>query len=202
MTTLVPSSIATGAVVTRIGRYRRLIWLGWVLVTVSSGLTVVFDQETPTAAWVVVLILLGFGHGAVLNAQNFAAQAMCMPGKEGSAAAMYAFVRQFGMTLGVGMGGTIFQNVMSIKLGWQGLSAEIAANSEAFLMELAPSSESSAFRIQILDAYVYGLRGVYIFFTSASATALFLSFLIKDFEMQREVVTEHALQRASFFELS
>ncbi|KAL2282137.1 hypothetical protein FJTKL_11179 [Diaporthe vaccinii] len=202
MITLVPSSIATGAVVTKTGRYRWPIWLGWVLVTASSGLTMIFDRATPIAAWVFILIALGFGHGAVLNAQNFAAQAMCMSGREGHAAAMYAFLRQFGMTLGVGIGGTIFQNIMSIKLRSQGLSTDIALHSEEFLVELAKLPAHSVLKDQVLDAYVYGLSGVYLFFTCVSAIAFLLSFLIREFEMHEEVQTEHILQRVSLFELS
>ncbi|KAH8763814.1 major facilitator superfamily transporter [Diaporthe sp. PMI_573] len=202
MITLVPSSIGTGAVVTRTGRYRWPIRLGWILLTVSSGLTMIFDRATPIAAWVVILIALGFGHGAVLNAQNFAAQAMCMSGREGQAAAMYAFLRQFGMTLGVVIGGTIFQNIMSIKLRSQGLSTDIALHSEAFLVELARLPANSDLKNQILDAYVYGLSGLYLFFTCMSAIAFLLSLLIREFEMQEEVRTDHVLQRVSIFELS
>ncbi|KAK7735976.1 hypothetical protein SLS63_003494 [Diaporthe eres] len=202
MITLVPSSIATGAVVTKTGRYRWPIWLGWVLVTASSGLTMIFDRATPIAAWVFILIALGFGHGAVLNAQNFAAQAMCMSGREGHAAAMYAFLRQFGMTLGVGIGGTIFQNIMSIKLRSHGLSTDIALHSEEFLVELAKLPAHSGLKDQVLDAYVYGLSGLYLFFTCVSAIAFLLSFLIREFEMHEEVQTEHILQRVSLFELS
>jgi hypothetical protein len=162
----------------------------------------IFDRATPIAAWVVILIALGFGHGAVLNAQNFAAQAMCMSGREGQAAAMYAFLRQFGMTLGVVIGGTIFQNIMSIKLRSQGLSSDIALHSEAFLVELARLPANSDLKNQILDAYVYGLSGLYLFFTCMSAIAFLLSLLIREFEMQEEVRTDHVLQRVSIFELS
>jgi predicted MFS family arabinose efflux permease len=88
------------------------------------------------SVWVAVLIILGLGHGVVLNVQNFAAQAISRGGEQGAAAAMYAFARQFGMALGVGVGGYVFQNVISLRLQQAGLDISITSVSEAFVAEL------------------------------------------------------------------
>ncbi|KAK8002396.1 hypothetical protein PG989_002115 [Apiospora arundinis] len=136
MFTLVPGSIITGALVTRLNNYRWAIWIGWVLCAVGSGLTVLWDLDTPVWQWVITLIIVGLGHGAILNAQNFATQAMCKPGEEGAAAGMYGFVRQFGTAVGVGIGGSAFQNVMAKKLEWEGLPSSLADNAEAFVETL------------------------------------------------------------------
>ena len=130
MVTTIPSSIITGALVTRLNSYRPPIWVGWALTTLSTGLTVYWGFNDSADVWVPVLVILGFGHGTILNAQNFATQAMCQPGDEGAAAAMYAFVRQFGMAIGVGIGGSTFQNAMSLKLGWLGMDTSPAHNAE------------------------------------------------------------------------
>ncbi|KAH8749531.1 major facilitator superfamily domain-containing protein [Diaporthe sp. PMI_573] len=195
LVTLVPSSIIAGWVVTRTSNYRWLIWIGWALATAGSGLTLLFTTDTPIAVWVVVLIILGLGHGAILNAQNFAAQAMSREGEQGTAAAMYAFARQFGMALGVGIGGCVFQNVMSSRLRQAGLDIGIASVSEAFVAELHQMRPDSPLRSQILDAYCFGLRGIYLVFTSISGVALFLSMLMKHFDMAEEVISEHELQQ-------
>jgi hypothetical protein len=68
MVTLVPASIATGAIVIHTANYRWLIRVGWVLVTTASGLSLVFDGDTLIALWAIILIILGLGYGAVLNA--------------------------------------------------------------------------------------------------------------------------------------
>lgn len=49
----------------------------------------------------------------VLNAQNYATQAIAQPRDEAAAAAMYVFLRSFDMAMGVGVGGSVFQNVRS-----------------------------------------------------------------------------------------
>ncbi|KAJ9129969.1 hypothetical protein NKR23_g12400, partial [Pleurostoma richardsiae] len=143
MFTLVPGSIATGLLVTRTNDYTRPVWAGWSLTTLACGLMLLWDGGTPAAVWAVTLVVLGLGHGAVLNAQNFATQAMCGRGEEGRAAAMYAFLRQFGMAVGVGVGGSTFQNAMALKLGREGLPRDIAAQSAGFVAKLQQLPDGS-----------------------------------------------------------
>ncbi|ORY59659.1 major facilitator superfamily transporter [Pseudomassariella vexata] len=194
MFTLVPGSIVTGAIVTRCNNYRWAIWIGWTLTAIASGLMILWDVDTPTAQWAITMIILGFGHGAILNAQNFAAQAMCRPGEEGSAAAMYGFVRQFGTALGVGIGGSTFQNVMATKLSSEGLPKSIAHNSEAFVPILVTLSDDSTEKKAILDAYVSGFRGVYGVYVAIAGIAFFISLFIKHHDMNKVIDTEHKLQ--------
>lgn len=195
MFTLVPSSIVTGALVTRTNNYRYPIWLGWVLMTIGSGLTLLWDVDTSTGLWAGTLVVLGFGHGTVLNAQTFAAQALCRPGEEGAAAAMYGFSRQLGTALGVGVGGSVFQNVMALKLGWLGLPTALAAQSEGLVTELPSltTGPTAAYGAELLSAYVYGFHGVYAVYVGISGVAFFVSLLIRHVDMNKDIATEHHL---------
>lgn len=195
--TLVPSSILTGAIVTRTGNYCWAIWFGWVSMTIGSALTITFGQNTPTASWSTTLIVLGLGHGVILNAQNFAAQAMSRSGNEGHAAAMYAFIRQFGMALSVEIGGTIFQNIISLKLIWGGLDTAIARNSKGFIAKLTALPDGDDFKDQVLHAYLFGLRGVYSFYACISFLAFCLSLFCKQFQMKEEVESIHVLDQVT-----
>ncbi|KAH8655542.1 major facilitator superfamily transporter [Xylariales sp. PMI_506] len=191
--TLVPGSIVTGILVTRTKNYRYPIWAGWIFTTIASGLTILWGIDTPRYLWVISHMLLGFGHGMILNAQSSAAQAMCQPGEEGHAAAMYGFLRQFGMALGVGVGGSAFQNTMSLKLKWEGLSSDIAKQSESFVAQLLQLPADGSMKIQILDAYAFGFRGVFSVFVGIAGLGLLFSLLIKRVDMDRDVCTEHQL---------
>jgi predicted MFS family arabinose efflux permease len=104
---------------------------------------------------------------------------MCKRDEEGEAAAMYAFSRQFGIAFGVGVGGTVFQNVMGMKLEWQGLHPGIAKISEAFLAELSRLPADDVTGSYATEAYIFGLRGVYLLVTCMSAAAFLLSTLLE-----------------------
>lgn len=194
MLTLVPSSVATGVLITRFNGYRWPIWGGWAVATIGCGLTTLFGADTHVAVWVVTLVVLGFGHGATLSAQNFAAQAICGAGDEASAAAMYAFMRHFGTALGVGIGGTAFQNIMAGKLRSLGAPAAIAANAEGFLPRLLAMPAGPA-KNAIVASYVSGFRGVLRVYLGVSAAAFCVSLLIRHFDMNKELQTEHTLQK-------
>ena len=190
--TLVPSSIITGILVTRFNSVRLPIWAGWATVTAGCGVTVAFTPDTHAAVWATALVLLGFGHGSILNAQNFASQAICDPGHEAAAAIMYGFLRQFGTAIGVGLGSTIFQNAMELKLGWENLPIKLAHQAEAFIPDLLAMQNGPSKR-QILDCYMYGLRSVYYGFLSLAAASFLVSLSIKRHDMNKQIETEHTL---------
>lgn len=190
MVALVPTSIITGRLITRFNKYRWSIWSGWAVCTIGCGLCTMWDANTHVAVWAVTLVILGFGHGATLNAQNFAAQAICNDGDEPNAAAMYSFSRHFGCALGVGIGGTAFQNVMALKLGWEGISTELAKNAEGYITILH-EMPAGAEKTKIIDAYVYGFKGVYRVYLAISIVALLFSLVIKHYDMNKELRSEH-----------
>jgi hypothetical protein len=177
---------------TRLGRFRWAIWTGWGITTLACGLSILWDISTPTVLWVVNLIILSIGHALVLNSQNYATQAICRNGDEGSAAAMYVFLRSWGTALGVGLGGSIFQNVVKVKLVEFGLPTEIASHAEAFIVILRSMPDSPT-KTLILEAYVYGFHGVYACFCAIAGLAGIASLFIKHHDMDKELVSEHEL---------
>lgn len=195
--TLVPGSIVAGAIITRVGRFRWAIWGGWAITTLACGLTILWDTNTHPVEWAIIQIVLGVGHALVLNSQNFATQAICRKGDEGNAAAMYAFLRSFGTALGVGLGSTVFQNVMQTKLAELGLPIDIAQHSETFILTLRTMPDSEE-KEHILQAYVYGFHGVYGCFCGIAALAGLVSLFIKHHDMNKELDSEHKLHQNVF----
>ncbi|KIW97950.1 uncharacterized protein Z519_01534 [Cladophialophora bantiana CBS 173.52] len=191
--TLVPASVIVGAAITWTAKFRWAITTGWILATLGTGLSISWNRGTNTAAWAVEMIILGFGHGLNLNALNTASQAACKPGDEGRAVGMYAFLRSFGMAIGVGVGGSVFQNVMKAKLASLGLPTDIALHAEAYLEVLKQMDPSAPQRQAAIDAYVAGFHGVFGFLTGLGGLALIVGLFIKHFEINKELITEHKL---------
>ncbi|KAK5421901.1 hypothetical protein LTR06_000158 [Exophiala xenobiotica] len=192
MLALIPAAMVVGRVITKSGSYRWAIWIGCVLTTLGTGLTILWDTPSSTTLWVLSLVFLGFGHGFLLNALNCASQAVCKPGDEGAAAAMYAFLRSFGMALGVGIGGSVFQNVMKIKLRALHLSTVYVWNAGASLAILHTPGGAP-----VMSAYAYGFHGVFGFFCSLAGLALIACRFIKHFDINKELATEHTLDTTS-----
>ncbi|KAI2631475.1 MFS general substrate transporter [Hypomontagnella submonticulosa] len=187
------SGIIVGRLVTRFNNYRWAIWIGWFVACVGVAMYLVWRINDSTAIIVVGLLIAGFAQGAILTAQNFATQALCRPGDEGAAAAMYAFVRQFGMATGVGIGATTYQNVMKLKLEWEGLPTSIADYAEAYIAELHKLKDGPV-RDAIYDAYKFGFQAVSATWLALSVVSLFLTLVfIKHADMNRKVSSEHRL---------
>lgn len=187
------SGSVTGRLVTRFNSFRWAIWGGWLIGCAAPAIYMVWRINDSRPVWVVGFLIGGISHGAILTAQNFAAQAMCKHGDESAAAAMYIFLRQFGMALGVGIGATTFQNVLKNKLRENGLPTEIADNSEAYIPTLH-SLPNGPQRDTIYDAYKLGFQIVFATWLGFSVLILFLSLVfIKHADMNRKLTSEHHL---------
>ncbi|KAH9904531.1 MFS general substrate transporter [Xylariomycetidae sp. FL2044] len=191
--TFAASGIVTGRLVTRFNNFRWAIWIGWFLGSVRVAMYIAWRVNESKALWVISFIISGIGHGAILNAQNFATQAMCKPGDEGTAAMMYIFARQFGMSAGVGIGSTTFQNVMKLKLTWEGLPTEIAEHSDSYIPTLHSLPEGPE-RDAIYDAYKFGFQIVFATWLGLSVLCLFMTLLfVKHADMNRKLSSDHTL---------
>ena len=191
---LLPGSIIISLMTSRLGRFRWSIWSGWVLATIGCGLLHYLKQDTKTAIWAVILAIFGIGHGMLLTSVNVGIQAISNIEDAGSAAAMYAFMRTLGMSLGVAIGGTVFQNVMVKRLGELGLPVEIAHNSEQFVRQMAAMDPRDPVRIGALDAYVAGFHGVYWTITGAGVAALICSLFIQRHSMDKILESKFVLR--------
>ncbi|OJD10853.1 hypothetical protein AJ78_08244 [Emergomyces pasteurianus Ep9510] len=188
---LVPASVFVAVIIAQTGRFRWAIWLGWILTTLSTGLLLLLSPDTKTAVWATVLVFLGFGHGLILSALNLGVQAISTVSNVAHAVMMYSFLRAVGAALGVGIGGTVFQNAMSYKLGDLGLPTDISKNAEAYIETLHALPENSAFKIGVIECYVKGTQGVFTVMTGFSGLAMFLSFLIAKHSMDKDFEAEN-----------
>ena len=103
---LFPSSSIASIVVSRTGHFSWVIWTGWTINTLGTGLLLQFGTHTGTGTWASIFCVIGFGHGFLLSALGVAAHAAADPKDAAHAVAMYTFVR----TLGMVIGGSVFQN--------------------------------------------------------------------------------------------
>lgn len=191
---LVPGSIVVSILASRLGRFRWAVWSGLVLTVCGCFLLQKLDEDTSTALWVVIFAVFGVGNGMMLTSVNVAIQAISRTEDCGRAAAMYAFMRTLGMSIGVAVGGTVFQNFMSSKLDDLGLPERIAHEAEAFVAELDRMPPQSPTHVGAIQAYIHGFRGVFWIMTAMACMGLLASFFIQHHSMDRILESRFVLE--------
>jgi MFS family permease len=195
---LLPGAAVVSVLISRLGRFRWALYLGWTITTLGSGLGVLMavrGENIKTAEWVGIFIVFGLGNGIVLTSVNFAIQSIARTEDCARAAGMYAFFRTLGMTIGVAVGGTVFQNMMSKKLVQVSQPTSIAHHAEGFIPKLKMLRRDDPSRDAILQAYNHGFLGVYVVMTAISALGLLSSLVIRKHSMDKILETKHKIQR-------
>lgn len=190
--TVLPASGITGAVIAKTGKYRWAILAGWTLVTIGCGVLVTLDQDTSPTAWVLMLMCAGGGSGMVMNAQLVAAQASCHTKDIAYASSMFSFFRSVGMTFGVALGGSIFQNLLRQRLAHLKLPTDIAADAVGYVQILREMSDPHM-KAAIIGAYAWAFQNLFATLAGMSGLGLLLSLGIVSHSLDVKLTPEHQL---------
>lgn len=113
------------------------------------------------------------------------------------AVTLFAFFRAFGQTIGVAVGGVVFQNQMKKKLltypELAGRAAEYSKDSSG-LVEIIKMMPASVERTHLLDSYMSALRAVFIFMTAVAGVAFVASWWTEGLPLDRALETEQGFQ--------
>ncbi|KFX96689.1 hypothetical protein O988_05209 [Pseudogymnoascus sp. VKM F-3808] len=184
-----PCAILVGILITYTGHYRWAIWLGWILTTLGMGLLCLLEADTSIPAWIFLMVISGLGVGILFPALVFAIQGSAKPQDVAMAVAMTSFFRSFGETLGVAIGGSIFQNRMRANLlGYPALApyADKYSKDAAALVETIRSMPSGGVKNDLRVAYTDSLRIVWAVCCAVAGASMFLSLMTKEYDLSPE----------------
>ncbi|KAF9773656.1 hypothetical protein IL306_008490 [Fusarium sp. DS 682] len=199
--TVAPAAVVVGLLIAKTGTYRPFIWAGWVLVPIGIGLMMLLEKDTETFKWVLIYLTRGLGLGILYSAQAFAAQASASNSDLPFAASFYVFCRSLGQGIGVTVGGVTFQNEFRKHIEKSSKFASKAdewAKDASALVKILKKSPSSMqlMKDTILDAFIKGLRTVWLALTLLACAALLVSLVcVKAKSLDRKFETEHALDQ-------
>ncbi|KAG0378382.1 hypothetical protein BGX24_003995 [Mortierella sp. AD032] len=166
-------AIIVGQLASRWGTYKEFIVFGWFAGVLSTGLMVLFDENTGHGKMAGILLVQGVSLGAVVNTQLLAVHAQLKnPADMALATSLWTLLRTFGGVFGVALGGTLVQNSLS------NANASKYAQNIKGIADLAPE-----FKTPVLKAFVEGLQKFFILLTALSGMAFLASFLIKKVAM-------------------
>jgi len=195
--TVAPAAVVVGFVISKTGRYRPSLWIGWFLTTFGMGLLTYLHKSTNTPSWVFLSLVGGIGLGMLFSAQGFAAQASTSNADLAFSGAMYSFFRALGQTLGVAVSGTIFQNTFKRKIlstAYRQNAALWSRDASSFVQIVkmwSNEGDEGIMKAVMIEVYVE----VYIVMT-VLAFAAFVASLIWTAEMslERQLETEQGFR--------
>ncbi|KAK5011077.1 hypothetical protein LTR28_005890 [Elasticomyces elasticus] len=191
----VPVSGIVGGLISKLGKYQWAIWSGWCIATLGVGVLTILGTDTTTVAFVFMLLCAGVGQGLLLISLNASTQAVSPNKDVAYASCMYAFTRSLGLCLGVALGGTVFQNMLSNRLQHLGLPSEIALDAVGYIPVLRAMVPSSSKR-ELIGAYAWALRMVFATLTGIGGLGLVLGFTVGRYSLDKTLDSEHVLKEA------
>ncbi|KAI1825835.1 major facilitator superfamily domain-containing protein [Xylaria intraflava] len=194
---LVPSSVISGALLSKFGRYKPFHILAFGLLVLALGLFTRLRHDSPAAMWAILQIIAAVGSGLALSTLLPAAQACLADSDTASATAAWAFLRSFGIVWGVAVPSAIF-SAQATNLVAQGIISDpdIAAtlgtgggayeHATADWIKTVPTE--GGLRDSVISLFEQSLEAVWIFGVAVAALAFLLAFL------EREVALRQKLQ--------
>lgn len=196
--TVAPAAGIAGFTIAKTGNYRTITWVGWFLSTFGNGLLIYLKTETNTVSWIFLNLVGGVGTGMLFASMAIAVQASATTEDQAYAANMFSFLRAFGQTLGVAIGGVIFQNQAKRKMLTYPLLADKASDyskDAAGLVEIIKALPAdSPMKFQLRESYTEGLRYVWIVMTVFAFVAFVANFFIKAYSLDTALETEQGFK--------
>ncbi|KAJ7136573.1 major facilitator superfamily domain-containing protein [Mycena epipterygia] len=185
-------SWGSGMLVSRTGRYRTIIYLGFSLWSIASGCISTIEPRTSKAVIVVYMMLAGMGTGQV-ETTTIAIQAGVSKRDSSVAIAMRNFIRLLGGTMSLAVASTLINNNLRVAMATRAFSsADISKiiDDPALLHTPARIGISEAAATEILyHGYRKGFSALFILNASLTVLAALVSaVLIKHRELARDEV--------------
>ncbi|CAD0094062.1 unnamed protein product [Aureobasidium vineae] len=163
------------------GHYIEVIFAGFVVWTLGSGLLVSLDANSPVGHICGFIIMVGFGCGCTFQTTNTAMQAHCPKSQRSVVISNRMLLRQLGGAVGLAVCSAISGNVLQSSLP---AHLQYIADSTFAVPDL--NTVSAADRTSISTAYANASRTVFIFCVAVIGIALLLTFFVTDKGLVRE----------------
>jgi MFS family permease len=179
---LLITSIGSGQIISRIGRYKVFPIVGSVLTTVGLGLLSTIGMHTSMLALSLYMLVLGAGIGMIMQVLVLAVQNSSKPTDLGTATAATTFFRSMGAAFGT----SIFGAIMASRLdSWLTAHPLGKAGSGLKLSQLTASphevhSLPPVLRAAVETGFVHAVSGVFLAAVPLGVVAFGLAWLLPE----------------------
>jgi EmrB/QacA subfamily drug resistance transporter len=189
------TSILSGQLISRYGRYRVFPIVGTLLMTVGLALLSSLGITTTSAVAALFLLILGLGLGSVMQVLVLAVQNAVDYSVLGAATSGVTMFRGIGGSLGAALFGTIFSTQLSDQLrgAFHGqLGAQVSHGARLTGAQVARLPHGA--RAIYQDAYVHSLRPVFIVAAGVGALGFVLSLFLQERSLRAAAATSTGLE--------
>ncbi|KAI0688463.1 major facilitator superfamily domain-containing protein [Cytidiella melzeri] len=184
------ASFIAGQIISRTGRYRAVIHVGFTVWAVGCGCISTINPSTAKGLIVFFMLLTGTGAGQTLQTTTVAAQASVSRRDMSVVTAVRNFVRLLGGTFALAIGSTIINNALRHSMKQLNLSASaistviddpttiggiLAGRNDDTMLSLGISKQQAS---HILGGYNSGFRAVFIMNATLAAIATIVSIVM------------------------
>lgn len=189
--TLCVVSSLTGVYISKSGRYRPPIYLGFGLMILGTGLYINLQDYPSWPRIIIYQIIAGVGIGPIFQAPIVAVFSLTKPADIASAAATLLFMRDIATAMSVVFGGVIFQNRMAAQSGEivaalpSDKATQVIGGEASGALNIIPTLPYDQRQV-VVGVYNESLRAEWIFYTALGVVGMFLSLLISKQVLSRE----------------
>jgi EmrB/QacA subfamily drug resistance transporter len=177
---LLAASIASGRVISRIGRYKVFPIVGTA--TLVVGMYLLSLLRVGTAPWLasIYMLIVGIGIGLVMQVLVVVVQNDARPQEIGVATSTATFFRSVGGSFGVAIFGAIFASRLTHELARFPRSVTERLGSGVHLNPEQARHLPPAVHADFLHAFAHSLHGVFLFGMGLTVVPFLLSWLLKE----------------------
>jgi MFS family permease len=169
------TSILSGQMMTRTGRYRWVMVVGFVLWTLGTSLKCAFDRETEVWYAVLVLAVEGLGIGMTQQPPLLAILSNSSQSERAVATGLRYFIRTVGGAFGIIISGAILSNNLESQLsGLDFITPEILKTLTYSTYSLNKLGFTYTQKDEVLASYMTGMKYIFILFAACSGLNLLL----------------------------
>ncbi|KAG6369452.1 MFS general substrate transporter [Boletus reticuloceps] len=190
------SSWLAGMAVSRTGRYRTIVYVGFGIWAVGCGCLSTVTKSTPKALLAFYMVLAGIGAGQTMQTTTVAAQASVSRQDMAVVTALRNFVRQMGGTLSLAVGSILINNTLRsalVSLGLSSSAIKTIVDNPAILGSHTPPARLASLGLgpaqatyALTHGYTQGFKYVFVLNACLASVATLASiFMIKHKELDR-----------------
>jgi len=191
MVGVLATSIVSGNLITKFGRYRVFPIAGTAIATVGLYLLSRLEADTPTSVAGRDMLIVGLGIGLVMQVLVLAAQNTVSYRLLGVATSVSTMSRQIGGTIGIAVFGAIFSNRLEHELAVRLPGAHIPATANPEAVRHLPPAIHDAY----VGAVANALHPVFLVAAAVMLVGFALTWLLQDVPLRTTAGAETVVAR-------